>query len=260
MLGAIIGDIIGSPFKYLGFKGMDFPLFGERSSFTDDTVLTVAVADALLHGLDFSKTLRSYARRYPDAGYGGSFYQWMQSDTTEPYRSWGNGCAARTSPIGFYFNDVTSILQIARKCASVTHNHSEGIKGSQAVSYGIYLARQGSSKPYIRDEIFRWFGYNLNHSLDDLRPAYRFDISCQGTVPPAFIAFLESKNFESAIRNAISLGGDADTLACIAGSLAEAYYKEIPQWMVAEARSRLPQEFLEVIQAFYRKIGQKNSR
>jgi ADP-ribosylglycohydrolase len=260
MFGAIIGDIIGSPFKYLGFKGMDFPLFGERSNFTDDTVLTVAVADALLHDLDFSKTLRAYARRYPDAGYGGTFYQWMLSDTTEPYRSWGNGCAARTGPIGFFFDEITTLLNTARQCASVTHNHSEGIKGSQAVSYGIFLARQGSNKTYIRDEIFRWFGYNLNHSLDDLRPAYRFDISCQGTVPPAFIAFLESDDFESAIRNAISLGGDADTLACIAGSLAEAYYKEIPQWMAEEARSRLPQEFLSVIDAFYRKIGQKNSR
>jgi len=260
MLGAIAGDMIGSPYEYLGFKGMDFPLFSEKSCFTDDTVLTVAVADALLHRLDFAQTLKAYGRRYPDAGYGGSFFKWMQSDSLEPYRSWGNGCAMRTSPIGFFCDDATSLLQIARKCASVTHNHSEGIKGSQAVSYGIYLARQGGSKTLIREEIYRWFGYNLNHSLDELRPAYRFDISCQGTVPPAFIAFFESEDYESAVRNAVSLGGDADTLACIAGALAEAFYKDIPAWIVAETRRRLPDEFLMIIDEFYKAMDKKASR
>ncbi len=260
MFGAITGDIIGSPFKYLGFKGMDFSLFSEKSGITDDTVLIVAVADALLHDLDFAQTLKSYGRRFPNAGYGGSFHKWMFSDSLEPNMSWGTGCATRTSPIGFFYNEAPPVLQAARKCASATHNHSEGIKGSQAVSYGIYLARQGSSKAHIREEIYRWFGYNLNCALDNLRPAYRFDISCQGTVPPAFIAFFESTDYESAVRNAVSLGGDADTLACIAGALAEAFYKEIPAEIIKETRSRLPQDFLDIIDEFYQVVEKKNSR
>jgi ADP-ribosylglycohydrolase len=251
MLGAIAGDMIGSPYEYLGFKEVDFPLFSDKSCFTDDTVLTVAVADAMLHKLDFAVTLKSYGRRYPDAGYGGSFYKWMLSDTLEPYKSLGNGSAMRTSPIGFLCEDESAILKTARKCSMTTHNHSEGIKGSQAVSYGIYLARKGRSKQEIRDEIQKWFGYNLNCCLAEIRPGYRFDITCQGTVPPAFIAFLESEDFESAVRNAVSLGGDADTLACIAGSLAEAFYKKIPSEIVNETRQRLPQEFLDIIDEFY---------
>jgi ADP-ribosylglycohydrolase len=244
----------------LGYKNQDFPLFSDRSQYTDDTVLTVAVADALLRELDFAKTLKEYGRRYPDAGYGGSFYKWMLSDSLEPYKSWGNGCAMRTSPIGFFCTDISSVLQISRKCSQATHDHSEGVKGAQAVSYGIYLARRGYSKTDIRHEITRWFGYNLIRRLDDIRPAYRFDISCQGTVPPAFIAFFESEDYESAVRNAVSLGGDADTLACIAGGLAEAFYKEIPQSIIEETRSRLPDEFLEVIDKFYETINRKNSR
>ena len=254
MLGAIAGDIIGSPYEYLGYKGFDFPLFSENSRFTDDTVLTVAVADALLHNLDFTQTLKAYGRRYPDAGYGGSFYKWMLSDDLEPYKSWGNGSAMRTSPIGLLCQDEASVLQTARECSQVTHNHSEGIKGAQAVSFGIFLARHGRSKEEIRQEISKWFGYNLNRPLDDIRPCYRFDISCPGTVPPAFIAFFESDDYESAVRNAISLGGDADTLACIAGSLAEAYYKVIPDEIIAETRRRLPEAFLDIIDEFYTAI------
>ena len=251
MFGAIAGDIIGSPYKYLGYKGLDFPLFAENSHFTDDTVLTVAVADALLHNLDFAKTLKAYGRRYPDAGYGGSFYKWMLSDNPEPYKSWGNGCAMRTGPIGFFCKDEASVLQTARQCSQVTHNHNEGIKGAQAVSFGIFLARHGRSKEDIRREISKWFGYNLNRPLDAIRPCYRFDISCQGTIPPAFISFFESHDHESAVRNAISLGGDADTLACIAGSLAEAFYKHIPEPIIEETRQRLPHEFLDIIDEFY---------
>lgn len=251
MLGAIAGDIIGSPFKYLGFKGLDFPLFSEKSHFTDETVLTVAVGDALLHDLDFAKTLKSYGRRYPDAGYGGSFHKWMLSDSLEPYKSWGNGSAVRTSPVGFLCSCESSVLQTARLCAQVTHNHTEGIKGSQAVSFGIYLARHGNSKKVIREEIYRWFGYNLNRSLDDIRPCYRFNISCQGTVPPAFIAFFESEDYESAVRNAVSLGGEADSLACISGALAEAFYGPLPEEIIAQTRSQLPPEFLSIIDEFY---------
>jgi ADP-ribosylglycohydrolase len=259
MLGAIAGDIIGSPYEYLGFKEKDFPLFSDHSCFTDDTVLTVAVADAILHDLDFTQTLKDYGRRYPDAGYGGSFYNWMLSDSREPYKSWGNGCAMRTSSIGFLLDDESSVLKVARKCAAVTHNHHEGIRGSQAVSLGIYLGRRGASKENIRTEILKWFGYDLTPKLEDIQPAYRFTISCQGTVPPAFISFMDSEDYESAVRNAVSLGGDADTLACIAGGLAEAYYKEIPDWIIEETRKRLPQEFLDIIDEFYDVMNKKGA-
>ena len=243
MLGAIAGDIIGSPYEYLGFKGRVFPLFSERSCFTDDTVLTVAVADAVLHNLDFTQTLKQYGRRYPDAGYGGSFYNWMLSDSLEPYKSWGNGCAMRTSPIGFLLDDESAVLKTARKCSAVTHNHSEGIKGSQAVSIGIFLARQGVSKENIRHEIFKWFGY-------DLKPAHWRDINllivsrlpARAPCRPHLSPFWIQDDYESAVRNAVSLGGDADTLACIAGALAEAYYKEIPAQIIEETRKRLPQD------------------
>jgi len=259
MLGAIAGDIIGSPYEYLGFKEKDFPLFSDHSFFTDDTVLTVAVADAVLHDLDFTQTLKQYGRRYPEAGYGGSFYNWMLSESLEPYNSWGNGCAMRTSPIGFLLDDESSVLKVSRKCAAVTHNHHEGIRGSQAVSFGIFLARQGVSKENIRNEIFKWFGYDLTRHMGEIQPTYRFTITCQGTVPPAFIAFLDSEDYESAVRNAVSLGGDADTLACIAGALAEAYYKEIPAQIIAETRKRLPQEFLDIIDEFYEVMNKKST-
>ncbi len=257
MLGAIAGDIIGSPYEYLNFKEDNFPLFTEKSQFTDDTVLTVAVADALLHDLDVAQTLKSYGRRYPQAGYGGSFEKWMISASLEPYRSWGNGSAMRTSPVGFLCTNETAVLQTARLCAQVTHNHIEGIRGAQAVSYGIFMARHGHRKEAIREEIWKWFGYNLDKSLDEIRPEYRFDASCQGTVPPAFIAFFESTDYESAVRNAVSLGGDADTLACISGALAEAYYREIPAHIVKESRKRLPREFLDIVDEFYRVLGKR---
>lgn len=260
MLGTIAGDIIGSPYKYLGYKGIDFPLFSDNPKFSDGTVLTVAVADALLHDLDFAQTLKAYARRYPDAGYGGSFFKWMQSDALEPYNSWGNGCAMRTSPIGFLCTDETSVLQKARECAQVTHNHCEGIKGAQAVSYGIFMAKQGCKKKDIRFEIGKWFGYNLNRRLDDIRPCYRFDISCPGTVPPAFIAFFESEDYESAVRNAVSLGGEADTIACISGALAEAFYQDVPTEIIETVRQQLPQKFLEIMDEFYLVYNKKNSR
>ncbi len=260
MFGAIIGDIIGSPYQYTGFKGMDFPLFSERSHFTDDTVLTIASADALLHKRDLAQTLKAYGRHYPDAGYGGFFQRWMLSDTLEPYKSWGNGSIKYAAPIGFYCDSVMAVLQTARKFAGVTHNHVEGIKGAQAVAYGIFLARHGCSKASIKEEIYRWFGYNLNTTLENLRPVYRFNISCPATIPPAFIAFLESEDFESAVRNAVSLGGEADILSAIAGSLAEAFYNEIPKEIKSEARKRLPQEFIDVIDEFYQTIENRNSR
>ena len=251
MLGAIAGDIIGSPFEFIGYKEYEFPLFSGQSDFTDDSVLTVAVADILMHDKLIAATLKSYAREYPNRGYGGSFAKWMMSDSLEPYNSWGNGAAMRTGPVGFLLDNEVDVLAAARDIAQATHNHPEGIRGAQAVAFAIFLARQGADKEELRAEITRWFGYDLSATLDEIRPGYRFDESCQGTVPPALVAFLESTDFEDAIRKAISLGGDADTLACITGSVAEAYYGSVPDAIARETRKRLPPEFLELMDKFY---------
>jgi ADP-ribosylglycohydrolase len=251
MLGAIAGDIIGSVYEFASFKEYDFPLFSKESFFTDDTVLTVAVADALINKLDIAKTLKKYALKYPDRGYGGNFSKWMHSSSLAPYHSWGNGSAMRTSPIGFLFNNEVDVLQTAREYAEVTHNHPEGIKGAQATALAIYLARKGDTKEEIKSSITRWFDYDLSRTLDEIRPEFIFDESCQGSVPPAIIAFLESENFEDAVRKAISLGGDADTLACITGSIAEAYYGQVPEEIATETLKRLPEEFRRIIDKFY---------
>ncbi len=255
MLGAIAGDIISSPYEYAGYKSQEFPLFIPESRFTDDTVLTVAVADALLNSKDFAETLKAYARQYPDADYGTKFIDWMRSDSMDPYHSWGNGSAMRIGPIGYFYNDRKKVLSESEACASTTHNHPEGIKGAQATALAIHLARTGASKEEIARETSQWFGYDLTRTLDEIRPDYVFDVSCQGTVPQAITAFIESTGFEDAIRKAVSLGGDADTLACICGSIAEAYYKEIPEDITREVCKRLPAAFLEVIDAFYARIG-----
>lgn len=251
MLGAISGDIIGSIYEFVNFKEYDFPLFSEDSFFTDDSVLTVAVADALIHNLDVAKTLKAYALNYPNRGYGGSFYKWMHSSSLAPYNSWGNGSAMRTSSIGFFYNNEADVLKAAREFAEVTHNHAEGVKGAQATSFAIFLARQGCSKEEIRTGITKSFQYDLTRTLDEIRPNYVFDESCQGSVPQAITAFLESGSFEDAVRKAVSLGGDADTLGCITGSLAEVYYGQVPQDIAAETLKRLPEEFIKIIDKFY---------
>ena len=251
MLGAIAGDIIGSIYEFVNFKEYDFPLFSEDSFFTDDSVLTVAVADALIHNLDIAKTMKSYALKYPNRGFGGSFYKWMHSDSLAPYNSWGNGSAMRTSAIGFFYNSEAEVLKSARKFAEVTHNHAEGIKGAQAVSFAIFLARKGNSKEHIRNAITNMFNYDLTRTLDEIRPKYIFDESCQGSVPQAITAFLESENFEDAVRKAVSLGGDADTLACITGSMAEAFYGQVPAEIEDEVIKRLPEDFIRIIDEFY---------
>ncbi len=251
MKGAIIGDIIGSRFEVSNYKGKDFELFTPRSTFTDDTVLTVAVADAILKGLPYEETVRAYAQRYPDAGYGGTFYQWMMGQIEGPYNSWGNGSAMRVSPVGFAFDSKDKVLREAEKSAAITHNHPEGIKGAQAIALGVFLARNGAKKEKIKEEIEKAFGYDLSRRIEDIRPTYTFDVSCQGSVPEAIIAFLESTGFEDAIRTAISLGGDSDTIACMAGALAEAFYRDIPEEMEEEAMSRLPGRFRKVIDVFY---------
>jgi ADP-ribosylglycohydrolase len=255
LLGAIAGDIIGSRFEGSAHKSEDFVLFTRNSMCTDDSVLTIAVADAILRQVDYGSVILEYARRYPRAGYGGSFREWMYSPNPQPYYSFGNGSAMRVSPVGWAFDTLEDVLKEARLSAAPSHDHPEGIKGAQAVALAIFLARTGSGKDEIRDEISGRFGYQLGETLESLRPAYRFDITCQGTVPPALLAFFESESVEDAIRKAVSLGGDADTLAAIAGSVAEAYYGGLPDDMLIEVQQRLPAEFWRVIESFSRRFN-----
>ncbi|MBN2297618.1 MAG: ADP-ribosylglycohydrolase family protein [Deltaproteobacteria bacterium] len=250
MIGAIAGDIIGSVYEHSPIKNKDFPLFSARCCFTDDSVLTVAIADAILSGFPYVDSVRKIGRRYPGAGYGGSFFHWLHSDDFRPYNSWGNGSAMRVSPVGFAFSTEDEVLQQARMTAEITHNHPEGIKGAQAAAFAVFLARTGHDKEVIRYRISNMFGYNLSRGVDDIRPSYSFDVSCQGTVPEAIIAFLDSESYEDAIRNAISLGGDSDTLACITGGVAEAFYGSIPDEIKSKVEEILPPDLWEVTKAF----------
>ena len=250
MIGAIAGDIIGSVYERYPIKTKDFPLFHHRCRFTDDTVLTIAVADAILTGRPYDQAVREIGRRYPDAGYGGSFIDWLHSDQPQPYNSWGNGSAMRVSPVGFAFNTEEEVLSEAAKTAGISHNHPEGVKGAQATAFSVYLARLGHTKEEIREQISQRFGYNLYRTVDSIRPTYAFDISCQGTVPEAIIAFLDSRSYEDAVRNAISLGGDSDTLACIAGGIAEAFYRDVPDDIRSKARGFLTADLLRITEAF----------
>ena len=250
MLGAIAGDMIGSVFEYSNFKSKDFPLFCEDSTFTDDTVLTVAVAHAIMTDGDYASALKSFGRKYPRRGYGGFFQEWLESSESRPYNSWGNGSAMRVSPVGFAFDSVEEVLDEAKKSAEVTHNHPEGIEGAQATALAIFLARKGNDKNDIRNEIEGRFGYILDRTVDKIRAAYTYDVSCIGSVPESIIAFLNSTDYEDTIRNTISLGGDSDTMACIAGGIAQAFYEEIPQEIVEEVRKELTDELLTVIDDF----------
>jgi len=250
MIGAIAGDIIGSVFEWNNIKTTEFALFSPKSTFTDDTVLTVAVADVILNGGDYVTAFKKHGRKYPNCGYGGNFIEWLFEDYTEPYNSWGNGSAMRVSPVGFAFDTVDEIINEAEKSAAVTHNHPEGIKGAQATALSIFLARNDNSKENIRKAIAKIFSYDLDRTLDEIRPTYSFDVSCQGSVPEAIIAFLESNDFEDAIRRAVSLGGDSDTIACITGGIAQAYYKKIPLHIVENTLARLPDEMRQIVEAF----------
>ena len=250
MIGAIAGDVIGSAYGAHPIKSMYFPLFGPHSQFTDDTVLTIATAYSILERCDYAEAFRTFGRRYPRAGYGGAFYFWLFASQSGPYNSWGNGSAMRVSPVGFAFESIDAVLEEAERSASVTHNHPEGIKGAQATALAVFLARKGEEKDSIKTEMEKRFDYDLSRTLDDIRPEYRFDVSCQGSVPESITAFLESKDFEDAVRKAVSLGGDSDTMACIAGGIAHAFYRKIPEDIVANVRERLPAEFLEVIDRF----------
>lgn len=250
MLGSIAGDIIGSVYEWDRIKTTEFPLFQDQCDYTDDSVLTVATAYSILNDISYAQSYKDFSRRYPGRGYGGRFQGWILSDTLEPYNSWGNGSAMRVSPVGFAFETIEEVLEQAQHSAEVTHNHPDGIKGAQATSLSILLARKGNNKEAIRKEISERFDYNLNRTVDEIRPDYYFNESCQETVPEAIVAFLDSDDYEHSIRLAVSLGGDSDTLACIAGGIAEAYYKEVPEHIIDETMKIIPQEFVEIMEQF----------
>lgn len=264
MLGAIIGDTVGSVYEFDNIKTTDFPFFGEGCNYTDDTIMTVAIADYLLHCNGYHNndllvsTIEKYAEQYPcpKGGYGGGFRKWLHTphDKKKPYNSFGNGSAMRVSACGWIGKTEGEAMEWAEITACVTHNHPEGKKGAQATALAVFMARTGESKEEIKYQISRRFGYDLNRTCDEIRPTYSFNETCQETVPEAIIAFLESTDFESAIRLAVSLGGDSDTLACITGAIAEAFYG-IPKWMVEKIRSMLPADFLEVIDEIYRRAN-----
>ena len=232
MLGAIIGDVVGSPYAFESDKIKDFPLFTAACTPTDDSILTIAVGCACVSAdcrdeFEFKRVLcerlKEFARQYPEAGYGYDFYQWMLEDDVQPYGSYGNGSAMRVSPVAWAAHTLEDVECLAKWSAEVTHNHPDGIKGAQAVAAAIFLARTGADKETIRSYVEAQY-YDLNFTVEDIRAAYTFDVTCEGSVPQAIVCFLDSVDFEDAIRNAVSLGGDGDTLACIAGSIAEAYY------------------------------------
>lgn len=250
MIGAIFGDIVGSVHERRGTNTTEFPLFVEGSRFTDDTVLTIATAEALLSGESYAKAYKRWGRRYPHAGYGGAFRRWLASDDTGPYGSWGNGSAMRVSPVGFAFESAGEVLAEAERSAAATHDHPEGIRGAQAAALAVFLARRGTQRPEIKRELETRFGYDLSRTIEEIRPRYGFDVSCQGSVPEALIAFLETDSLESAVRMAISLGGDADTQAAIAGGAAGAAEGGLTAEIEEEVRRRLPEEMREVMDDF----------
>ena len=250
MIGAIAGDIIGSVYEHDNITRTDFPLFNPRCRFTDDTVLTVAVADCLLHGKSYAETYREYFHRYPFSGYGGSFIRWADLPRRGPYYSFGNGSAMRVGPVGWAFNNLEEVLAEAKRSAEVTHNHPEGIKGAQSVAAAIFLARTGAPREDIGAFITKTFDYQLDEPIDEIRKHYRFDVTCQGSVPQAIRAFLESDGYEDAVRKAISIGGDSDTIACITGGIAEAFYKGVPQEIVSFAMEKLDNELRQVVIEF----------
>ena len=273
MYGAILGDIIGSPYEFdMGSKTKEFPLFSKNSTFTDDTVMTVAVGKVFLDAQPVEKycdlseenvqwirrrlitSMQQFGKQYPYAGYGGMFRRWLRAKAPRPYGSYGNGSAMRVSAAAWLYNDLDTVRSMARLSAEVTHNHPEGIKGAEATASAIFLARTGSTKAEIKAYIENQFGYDLSRTCDEIRPGYHHVESCQETVPEAITAFLEGESFEDVIRTAVSLGGDCDTLTCIAGSIAEGFYG-IPEELRAECRNRLPEQLREVLFRFDEYIG-----
>ena len=255
MLGAIAGDIIGSIFEFTNVKSKDFEFFEKGTRFTDDSVLTIATADAVLHRKGYAEVYKEWGRKYRFAGYGGRFADWLSSDCLAPYGSFGNGSAMRVSPVGFACNSLEDVMKESKKSAEVTHNHPEGIKGAQSVASAIFLARAGADKKEIRKYIEETFSYDLSKSLDEIRPSYGFDETCQGSVPQSIRAFLESSSWEDAVRKGISLGGDSDTIGCIVGGIAQAYYKGVPSAVIEQTLKKIPSDFLTIIEEFNSKFN-----
>lgn len=255
LLGAVGGDVAGSIYEFRPDKREDIPLLTAESTFTDDSVLTLATAEVLLEGGTYAEAYHHYGRTYPGRGYGGNFSRWLASDRPEPYGSFGNGSAMRVSPVGFFCGSMAQVLSEAARSAAVTHDHPEGIKGAQAVAGAIFLARTGEDKRTIRAFVEATGGYDLSVSVATLRPRYAFDESCQGTVPAALVAFLDASDYTDTLRKAISLGGDADTLACIAGSVAAAFYRTLPEPFARIVLSLLPSELRALLERFDRMYG-----
>ena len=266
MYGAILGDIIGSPYEFNShnYKAKDFPLLSTRSHFTDDSVMTLAVAEAFMRaGLDADdesitnslfRVMPEIGKRYPRCGYGGMFMHWIMSGKAEPYNSFGNGSAMRVSSVAWLYNDMEAVRRAARLSAEVSHNHPEGVKGAESVASAIFLARTRHKKEEIKKYIIDEFGYDLSRTCDDIRPDYHMDETCQGSVPEAITAFLEGSDFEDVVRTAVSLGGDSDTIACMAGAIAEGFYG-VPEDLKAECRKRLTPDLLEILERFTALIG-----
>jgi ADP-ribosylglycohydrolase len=255
MKGAIAGDIIGAHWEFLSTKDKAFPLFGDHYYYTDDTILTLAVAETVLDGLGYEDSLVKWSRRYPHQAWGIRYKNWFESDVRAPYNSFGNGSAMRVSPVGWAFKTLEETEEGAERSAAVTHNHPEGIKGAQSVAAAIFMARNGSSKSEIRTYLERRYGYDLSRKYVDIQPGYMFDVTCQGSVPEAIIAFLDSTDFEDTIRNVIALGGDADTQAAIAGSIAEAFYGGVPDAIWKRCESVLEPEMRSLIERFVSQYG-----
>lgn len=256
ILGAIVGDTMGSVYEFWSTKKYDFSMPLPRMEYTDDSVMTLAVADWLCRGnhseKDLVEIMQEWGRKYPHpyGNYGGMFTHWLWNDNPQPYNSWGNGSAMRVSACGFAFDTLEQTIKIAERSAAVTHNHPEGIKGAVATAVAIFFARIGWTKEDMRVYIEEHYGYDLQRTCDDIRPQYTFKSTCQETVPESLIAFFESSNYEDAIRLAISLGGDADTMAAIAGAVAAAYYKDIPDYLAEFALSKLPDDLKQVLILF----------
>ncbi len=250
MLGALIGDIVGSIYEFDNHRSKDFPFFGEGADYTDDSVLTIAVADALLHGHPPAEAIHRWAVAHPGRGYGGRFAAWLGETDRRPYNSFGNGAAMRVSPAALLANTLEEALDFARQVTVVTHDHPEGVKGALATAHAIFLARFGAGPGEIRRTIELRYGYDLDRTVDSIRPGYRFNETCQETVPEALVCALEARDFEDAIRNAISLGGDSDTVAAIAGPVAEARFG-IPDEIALEALARITPEMSRVLHALY---------
>jgi ADP-ribosylglycohydrolase len=260
ILGAITGDIIGSIYEFNNIKRTDFPLFSEGCCATDDSIMTCATMDVLLNKKDYTKTYQEYGRNYPSPDYGGygeSFDKWIHATQPLPYNSWGNGSAMRVSPVGWAFETLEQTIKEAEKSAQVTHNHPEGIKGAQATASAIFLARNGKTKDEIKNYIVETFCYDLNRKIEEIRTIYNFDVSCQGSVPVAIIAFLESSDFENAVRLAVSIGGDSDTIACIAGGIAEAFYGQVPDNIAKKVLEILPKNFFSLVEKFSLKYSKR---